>query len=91
MEHKIFTIFDIKAGTYAHPFMNTTPGLAERQVQRVMSNPDHDFFKYSDDFELYCIGEYDDETADIKMYERKIALGKLTPLKQNRSQNELNS
>jgi hypothetical protein len=66
---KIYTIRDSKAEVYTTPFYKKTHGEAERDF-RSMSNDDKTTInKYPEDFDLYYLGEYNDNTGFIESLE----------------------
>lgn len=65
MLSKIFSIHDAKANAFLSPFFAVTPGLAERSVIDSVNDPQHPFARYTADYTLFEIGEYDDATGII--------------------------
>lgn len=75
----VVTIFDRAAGAYGQPFYSTTPSHAIRSfadaVQR--RDPDNVMNRHPDDFELYVLGKYDDQTGLFETHApEQIAMGK---------------
>lgn len=68
MEHKIYSVRDAKAEVFGYPFYKKTHGEAERDFNTLCNDPKSTVFNFPDDFDLYYVGSYDDDT------------GKLTPL-----------
>ena len=63
MTKKMYSIFDSKAQVYNPPFFNLTHGEAERNFSQLVSDPKSTLFLYPKDFDLYYLGEYDDNTG----------------------------
>lgn len=68
MKQKVYSVFDIKAGTYAAPHPCVSRGVALRSFETEVNNPGSVLNMYPRDFILYEIAEFDDCT------------GKYTPL-----------
>jgi hypothetical protein len=86
MKHIICTVYDRAAETYARPMFVPSIGVAIRsftdEVNRNDSN--NQLFNHADDFDLYELGEFDDQTSRIIMLDlpKVLILGKQakTPL-----------
>ena len=65
MIHKMFAIYDSKAETYLLPYYFQYEGQATRMFSDWVNDPNHPFGKHPDDYTLYSIGEYDDNTGTI--------------------------
>lgn len=63
MIHKIFSIYDKKAEAYMPPFMMQTKGQAMRSFVDLVKDPQSSVNKHPGDFELYEIGEFDDNSC----------------------------
>jgi len=68
MTHKIYSIRDQKAEYFTQPFFKKTHGEAERDFHQLVNDEKSQLNKFPEDFDLYHLGTYDDET------------GKMTPL-----------
>ena len=75
MIHKIFTIYDCKAEAYLQPFYCAARGQAIRMFTDTVNDPNTQFYRHPSDFTLFEIGEFDDSTASIVMYQSKLSLG----------------
>lgn len=75
MKYKVFTVHDSKAEAYLKPFLMRTKGEAIRAMQELANDQKHDFAKYSEDYTLFEIGTYDDETGTYEMLKSKLSLG----------------
>lgn len=65
MQLKIYSIRDSKGELYNTPFFQRTHGEAERAFRQLASDENSLVWKYPDDFDLYYIGELDNQTGVI--------------------------
>jgi hypothetical protein len=82
MIHKIFTVYDSKAEAYMQPFYMQTKGLAIRAIQDTLSNPEHQFAKYTEDYTLVELGEFDDSHATFEIHSKAETIAKMIELKE---------
>lgn len=71
---KIYAVHDLKAEAYLQPFFAGTDGLAIRMFQAAANDQEHQFWKYAEDYSLYCIGVWD-ESAGVVHAAAKTPLG----------------
>lgn len=62
---KLFSIYDKKAVAFGQLFPSNTSGSAERSFHEALKNPDTPYAKYPEDYVLYQIAEFDDESGYI--------------------------
>jgi len=60
---KVFSIRDSKAEVYNQPWFAKTYGDGERTFHKITNDPQSMVNTYPDDFDLYCLGEYDDQSG----------------------------
>lgn len=60
-----FAIRDNKAEAFNTPFFAPTRGLAVRSFQEAVNDPASPFAKYPDDFTLFQVGSFDDNTGRL--------------------------
>lgn len=60
---KMFTVRDLKAGTYGQPFALPNRQVAMRTFSTWVANPESFFAKFPHDFELFEVGEFDQVTG----------------------------
>lgn len=60
---KLFSIRDLKAGSYGQPFVMPNRQVAMRTFQTWTQNPESFFSKFPHDFELFEIGQMDAVTS----------------------------
>lgn len=63
MKLNYYAIFDSKTKLYGQLFPAHTHGAAERSFNELINNSETQQSKYSEDFSLYFITEFDDELA----------------------------
>lgn len=63
---KLYCVYDSKSTSYGHPFHAPNDAVALRIFGEAVCDPATQLNKYPEDFVLYCIGDYNDETAEIK-------------------------
>ena len=62
----MFSIHDSKGEIFNPPFFKSTHGEAERDFQTASQDDQSMISKYPEDFDLYYLGEYDDQTGKFK-------------------------
>lgn len=69
--HKVISVFDTAAQVFARPFFVTATGQAIRDFTDEINREaqDNPLFRHPDDFILYQLGEFDDETGSIRSSE----------------------
>lgn len=67
MKLSIYSIFDTKAQKYSTPFFQQNDLIALRAFSRGVNDPQSDLNAYSEDFTLYCLGIFDDQTATVEV------------------------
>ena len=60
---RVYTIYDSKVEAYKTPFFARTHGEAIRMVTDAVFTDGHEFAKYAEDYTLFYMCEYDDETG----------------------------
>lgn len=75
MQLKMYSVYDCKAEAYHQPFYMRSKGEALRSWQQAVNDENTTFCKFPGDFTLFEIGEFDECTCKISMYEAKISLG----------------
>ena len=75
MNIKMYSIYDSKAEAFMEPYFATTPGLALRAFSNGANNKETTIGKYPNDFVLYEVGQFDDQTGDLDNYTENKNLG----------------
>lgn len=72
---EIMTVLDMVAQRYLEPFFTPTIDAAIRSFRAAVNTPEHQFAKFPEDYVLYHIGRWDEETGEVEGVEgRKIAM-----------------
>lgn len=82
MKLNIYVIFDAKAKLYNTPFYQLNNAVAHRTAESLVSDPTTDIARNPEDFTLFCLGSYDDNTAEFDLLatpEAIIKFHELTP------------
>lgn len=66
MIHKMFSVYDEKAKAYLPPFFLHTVGMAHRAFADAVNDPSHMFAKHPEDFYLFRVGEFNDESGVVE-------------------------
>lgn len=76
----MLAVRDRVADVFQNPFFTPNIPAALRGFTDEVNRPDAQnmLYRHADDYELYCIGEFDDQTAKVVMLDRprQIALAK---------------
>lgn len=75
MIYELLTIYDNKARAFLPPFTCTHLDIGLRAVREALRTPGHQFNKWPQDFHLYHVGKWNDETAGVAMFQQPINLG----------------
>lgn len=81
---KIYSIFDLKSQTFADPFVSVNDETLARELNERVP-PNHTYKQYPDDFLIYSIADWDQETGEITDLKK----GSLGPLSTVFTQTEL--
>jgi len=65
MKQFVYCVFDSKVAAYGTPFTTKNEPLAIRSFERACTDPASDLSLFPDDFHLYKIGEFDDDTGEL--------------------------
>ncbi len=65
MKQNIYTIYDTASGLYMRPFFDQADGAAIRAFSNIATDESHEVGKHPEDYSLFRIGIYDDNTAVI--------------------------
>ncbi|AXH78010.1 MAG: nonstructural protein [Microviridae sp.] len=82
MQLKVFSIRDTKAETYNMPFYQKSHGEAERSFKALTTDESSMISKYPEDFDLYFLGTYDDQTGQLTVLDTPQHIVKAINLKQ---------
>lgn len=79
---KFYAIKDTKADFYHHPNLLRNKGEVMRAVGNAINSDKGELAANPEDYSLFEVGEFDEQTGMIKGYENKIHVCDLTDLKQ---------
>jgi hypothetical protein len=65
MQLKVYSLRDSKSEIFNAPFYKHTHGEAERDFKSLVNDEKSMVNKYPEDYDLYHLGEYDDNTGKI--------------------------
>lgn len=85
MLRKVYSLRDSKAQIYNEPFMQHTHGEAERTIRASLKKPDHLIAQYPEDYDLYYLGDYDDNSGTFKVLDTPQHIVKVVQLTQSPS------
>lgn len=63
---KVYSVFDNKAGGYLMPYFAVNDAVASRMLETAVNNRSHDFFEHPEDFQLFCIGSWDEQEGKLE-------------------------
>lgn len=63
MKTFFFSVRDSKVGAFMPVFQARSRGEAVRSFMDAIATPDHQFAKHASDYELFQVGEFDDENG----------------------------
>lgn len=73
---KVYAVYDSKVETYLPPFCQMTNAAAIREFSDRANTPNHQWQKHPEDYSLFCIGSFDDQTGVIDPLQPHVTLGK---------------
>lgn len=76
MLHFVFTVYDSKAEAYLQPLFVKSKGEAIRSFSDEVNREDSLLFKHVEDFTLFQLGSWDDQTAQFDLNPTPVAVGK---------------
>lgn len=71
MKLQVFSIYDSKAHAHLPPFYMHNTDMAVRAVTQAVADPAHQFAKSPEDYTLFHLGQWDDETAEFQADPKK--------------------
>lgn len=85
MLQKMYSIRDSKAEIFYPPMFQKTHGEAERTFNKMVQDEKSMISQYPDDYDLYYIGEYDDQTGTINSLQTPQHVVKAVMMKSDRN------
>lgn len=68
MNKFVFVIYDNQSELYSSPFFSVRKETAVRDLLRAAQSPESEIHHAPADYDMYCLGTYEDETAEIKLF-----------------------
>jgi len=72
---KVYAIFDKKVGTFMMPFNASHAQIALRSFEQALNSKDTVFNTYPEDFSLWQLGDFNDETGEYSKSHAHIGEG----------------
>lgn len=83
MKLTIVTIKDDASGAFSTPVFTASKGIALRSIKQEVNNPKNgDIYNYPEQFHMYYIGTFDDETGEFEQPKQPELMVDLVTLKQ---------
>lgn len=80
MISQLYTIYDSKSETYGKPFHEQNTATALRSARNILTNPDSVITHNPEDFTLWHMGEFDDNTGEIELFSPAVCVCKFIDL-----------
>ena len=74
MKLEVYSVFDEKAECFGTPFFTNNDSLARRMFNDLANDPNSTLYRHPEDFKLYHIGTFDNETSELVPQERPLFL-----------------
>lgn len=72
---EVFTVLDTAAKRYLEPFMASTVEVAIRMFRQLVNKEGHQFAMYSEDYVLFHVGQFDQESGMLFGFSAPHSLG----------------
>lgn len=76
MTLKMFSIRDTKGDVFHRPFYKQNEAEAERDFVTGVNDPKSTMYLYPEDFDLYFVGTYDEQTGTLSALETPVHIKK---------------
>ena len=73
---EVYSIFDSKANTYSRPMFEYHRGRMLRMFIDLANDKQHPVGQHPEDYYLYCIGTFDENTGKLTALDKEESLGK---------------
>ncbi len=75
MKLVVCSVFDSKADAYMQPFYSISRGSAIRSFMDAAQDEGHEFAKHAEDYTLFYLGEFDQQSGNFAMLEAHESMG----------------
>ena len=72
MKMKAYSVFDCKAEVWSQPFFQMNDAVAQRAIGNAVNTPGSNYNMNPEDYELYFVGEWNDEDGNFTPTQTKI-------------------
>lgn len=86
MNYKMYSIFDTKSRVYAQPWFSVNDATAIRSFSQVANDPSTQIFHHPEDFILYQIGHFSDDSGVCMATTPPVHLGAASNFKREDTQ-----
>lgn len=88
MTKYMFVVFDNKSRLYSSPFFSVRKETAVRDFLRAAQSPESEIYHSPSDYDVFLIGQYDDETAGITLTHPEFIANALQLVRENTPREE---
>jgi hypothetical protein len=88
MKLNAYTIFDVASGVHMRPFFSQADGQAVRGFKDIATDAEHEVGKHPEDYTLYRIGSFNDQTGKIEGEEPEKLISGLQCVSMDRNPNQ---
>ena len=74
MQLEIVSVYDVKADIFSTPVFTASQATAKRDFADVAQNPESKICKHPEDYRLFLLGMFDDETGTVESVLRPVLL-----------------
>lgn len=64
----VYTIRDVRTEAYGRPMFVQNDMVLERSLLDALNDPDHPFSSHSNDYQVFRLGTYDDNTGKFDVH-----------------------
>lgn len=80
---KVYSVFDQKAEAFLQPFFTVSHGTAVREFSAAVQTAGHSFNRFSEDYVLFDLGEFDESTGIFSQPDSPIAVLRASAVPEN--------
>jgi len=62
---KLYTIRDVRTSAHNRPIALQNRAVLERSLLDALQDPSSNLSQHPEDYQLFCVGEFDQDTGDI--------------------------
>lgn len=72
---KIFSVYDSKAAAFLQPIFCVNAAVAIRSFEHAVNSEGHDFSRFSADYTLFELGEFESASGHFNLHVQPLNLG----------------